>query len=225
MNACYIARRNAIDSPSLEHFREYVQTYHDLRDVFVEAGVRVDVSVPRQHALSHFHHAIQQFGSPNGLCSSITESKHIPTAKDTWRRSSKNNPIGQMVKTIQRMDKMSALHQRFEENGMLDGFAFSPKFGNHTNHKLHMVTDDSEEHENEDEAAVSSGVEEMSEFDVQLATRACTCIHTLLVCHLFTSCTLRMWLPIAAPCPCSVHQAAPIPTRLCPVSLQVLPPR
>ena len=208
MDARYIARRNAIDLPSLEHFQDYVQTYHDLCDVFVEAGVRVDVSVPCQHALSHFHYAIHQFSSPNGLCLSITESKHIPTAKDTWQRSSKNNLMAQMVKTIQQMDRMSALHWHFEENGMLDGFTYSPTFGNHTNHKSHMPMDNSEEHENEDEAAVSGGAEDVSEFDVQLATRACVCIHTLLVHYSFTSRTLRMQLPIVAPCPCSTHQAA-----------------
>ncbi|KAF8256689.1 hypothetical protein EI94DRAFT_1774920 [Lactarius quietus] len=154
MDACYIACRNAIDSPSLKRFWDHIQTFHQLRDVFIEAGVRVKISFPCQHALSHFYHAIHQLGSPNGLCSSITESKHIPATKDTWRRSSKNNPMGQMVRTIQRMDKMS-------EGGMLDSFAFSPKFGNTTNDMSHMPMDDSEEHENEDEAIISGGAEDM----------------------------------------------------------------
>ncbi|KAF8262141.1 hypothetical protein EI94DRAFT_1773267 [Lactarius quietus] len=161
MDACYIARWNAIDLPSLKCFQDHVQTFHQLRDVFIEAGVRVEISFPHQHALSHFYHAIHQFSSPNGLCSSITESKHILATKDTWRRSSKNNPMGQMVRTIQRMDKMLVLRRCFEEGGMLDGFAFSPKFGNTTNDMSHMPMDDSEEHENEDEAIVSGGAEDV----------------------------------------------------------------
>ncbi|KAI9440158.1 hypothetical protein BJY52DRAFT_1206918 [Lactarius psammicola] len=31
MDACYIARQNAIDLPSLEHFRDHVQAFHQLR--------------------------------------------------------------------------------------------------------------------------------------------------------------------------------------------------
>src|SRR6201996_6366065 len=67
MDACYIARRNAIDSPSLEIFRRSVETFHQLRAAFVEAGIRTSLSLPRQHALKHFYHAIHLFGSPNGL--------------------------------------------------------------------------------------------------------------------------------------------------------------
>ncbi|KAF8257651.1 hypothetical protein EI94DRAFT_1708769 [Lactarius quietus] len=161
MDTCYIACQNAIDLPSLEHFQGYVQTYHDLHDVFIEAGVCVDVAVPRQHALSHFHHAIHQFSSSNGLCLSITKSKHIPATKDTWQRSSKNNAMGQMVRTIQWMDRMSLLHQHFKECGMLDGFTFSPKFGNSTNDMSHMPTDNLEERENEEEGVVCSGSEDV----------------------------------------------------------------
>ncbi|KAF8260212.1 hypothetical protein EI94DRAFT_1611715, partial [Lactarius quietus] len=85
MDACYIARRNAINSTSLKYFRECVEAYHELRVIFVETGVCSSLSMPRQHALKHFHHAIHLFGSPNGLCSSITESKHIDSVKDTWQ--------------------------------------------------------------------------------------------------------------------------------------------
>ena len=122
MDACYIARRNAIDSPSLEIFHCSVETFHQLRAAFVEAGIRTSLSLPRQHALKHFYHAIHLFRSPNGLCSSITESKHIRAVKQPWRRSSRYHALTQMLKTLQRMDKMSVLHRRLEGSGMLQGF-------------------------------------------------------------------------------------------------------
>ncbi|KAH9975649.1 hypothetical protein BJV74DRAFT_862382 [Russula compacta] len=40
------------------------------------------------HSLEHYRRNIQLFGAPNGLCSSITESKHIKAVKEPWRRSS-----------------------------------------------------------------------------------------------------------------------------------------
>jgi hypothetical protein len=49
------------------------------------AGVRPDgFALPRQHALVHYLMLIRLFGLPNGLCSSITESKHIKAVKQPW---------------------------------------------------------------------------------------------------------------------------------------------
>ena len=124
MDAFYIARQNAIDMRSLEELQEAVETYYELRSVFIEAGVHEEISIPRQHALKHLYHAIHLFGSPNGLCSSITESKHIQAVKKPWRRSSRYHALTQMLRTLERMDKMLALHRLLEEQGMLEGFCF-----------------------------------------------------------------------------------------------------
>ena len=121
MNACYIARRNAITAPALEQFRECVKKFHKLRNAFIEAGVRESISLPRQHALKHFYNSIHLFGSPNGLCSSITESKHIKAVKDPWRRSSRYHALIQMLRIITRMEKMSALQRVFSDCKMLIG--------------------------------------------------------------------------------------------------------
>ncbi|KAF9538821.1 hypothetical protein CPC08DRAFT_738828 [Agrocybe pediades] len=44
-----------------------------------------------------FSSSIPLFGSPNGLCSSITESKHIKAVKEPWRRSNRFNALSQML--------------------------------------------------------------------------------------------------------------------------------
>ncbi|KAG2034077.1 hypothetical protein BDR03DRAFT_820703, partial [Suillus americanus] len=51
----------------------------------------------RQHSLCHYHYLVQQFGAPNGLCSSLTESKHHKAVKEPWRRSSGYLPLGQIL--------------------------------------------------------------------------------------------------------------------------------
>ncbi|KAI9441968.1 hypothetical protein BJY52DRAFT_1206842 [Lactarius psammicola] len=151
MDACYIARQNAIDSPSLECFRDRVQAFHQLHTIFIKVGVRATISLPRQHALKHFYHAIHLFGSPNGLCSSITESKHIRA-------------------TILRMDKMAALHQHLDDIRMLKGPSFPSELDNNPNDATNVPLD-SEELEDEDEAVVLGKSQNVSEFDVQLAFR------------------------------------------------------
>lgn len=121
MDACYIARRNAITGPALEHFQICVEKFHTLRNIFIDAGVRASISLPRQHALLHYFYSIHLFGSPNGLCSSITESKHIKAVKEPWRRSSRYHALIQMLRTLVRMDKMATLRRTFAKMGMLAG--------------------------------------------------------------------------------------------------------
>jgi hypothetical protein len=121
MEACYVARRNAISTSALERFRGCVDRFYKLRVIFITAGVRTSISLPRQHALFHYYLSIQLFGSPNGLCSSITESKHIKAVKEPWRRSSRYKALNQMLRTILRLEKMAALRQIFEKQGMLKG--------------------------------------------------------------------------------------------------------
>ncbi|KAI0631782.1 hypothetical protein C8Q77DRAFT_1272685 [Trametes polyzona] len=64
---------------------------------------------------------IRNFGAPNGLCSSITEAKHIKAVKESWRRSNRYEPLGQMLVTNQRLEKLSAARADFTARGMLTG--------------------------------------------------------------------------------------------------------
>ena len=94
--------------------------FHELRVVFIEIGVRPNsVALPRNHSLLHYVDSIRLFGSSNGLCSSITESKHIEAVKDTWHRSNRNEPIEQMLRSLTRKNKLSSARIEFGRQGML----------------------------------------------------------------------------------------------------------
>jgi hypothetical protein len=121
MEFCYLVRRSQIDSATLDQIDAAVARFHQEREIFIETGVRTNFSLPRQHSLSHYRSLIQQFGAPNGLCSSITESRHITAVKDPWRRSNRNEPLGQMLLTNQRLDKLAASRVDFATRRMLDG--------------------------------------------------------------------------------------------------------
>lgn len=96
-----------------------LKKYLEYREIFVEMGVRDDFSVPRLHSIMHYTKLIRYFGAPNGLCSSITESKHIDAVKKPWRRSNRYNALGQMLKTNSRLDKLRASRISFRTRGML----------------------------------------------------------------------------------------------------------
>lgn len=122
---CYIARRNVHDTQSLKELEDALQRYHHHRKIFLDTGVRNGFNLPRQHALVHYAKAIRLFGAPNGLCSSITESKHIKAVKEPWRRSSRFDALGQMLLTNQRIDKLAAARADFTRRGMLQGTCLS----------------------------------------------------------------------------------------------------
>ena len=62
---------------------------------------------------------IQEFGMPNGLCSSITESHHIIAVKKPWHRSNHYEPLGQILLTNQRLDKLASACVTFTACAML----------------------------------------------------------------------------------------------------------
>jgi len=73
----------------------------------------------------HYHHLIQEFSAPNGLCSSITKSKHIKAVKKPWRHSNCFQPLGQMLIINQCLNKLAAMRVDFESCGMLKGLVLS----------------------------------------------------------------------------------------------------
>ena len=122
LNFYYIARWNAIDSVALTQLQDALNCFHDHRKIFMETSVRHNmISLPRQHSLQHYRCSIQLFGSPNSLCSSITESKHINAVKDPWHRSSGYKLLYQMLRTNKWMDKMAAMQVIVQHRGMLQG--------------------------------------------------------------------------------------------------------
>lgn len=121
----YIARHDIIDTNSLKAMDDALECFHKYRKVFMECGVRLSFDLPRQHSLIHYHKHIRAFGAPNGVCSSITESKHIKAVKEPWRRSNRFDALNQMLLTNQRLDKLAASRADFAHRGMLQGTCLS----------------------------------------------------------------------------------------------------
>ncbi len=120
LDFCYIARRAIFSPADLIALDTALQSFHHHRKIFQELGVRSNgFSIPRMHSMVHYKYLVQEFGAPNGLCSSITESRHITAVKKPWRRSSRWNALGQMLRTNQRLDKLAAMRADFVERGML----------------------------------------------------------------------------------------------------------
>ena len=117
-----LVRHNSICTNTLDQISDALDCFHHYRKVFIETSVRIDnISLPWQHSLIRYLDSIILFGSPNGLCSSITESKHIKAVKKPWRRSSRYRALLQMLVINKRQDKLMAIWSVFTQKGMLQG--------------------------------------------------------------------------------------------------------
>jgi hypothetical protein len=98
----YIAQCNVHNESTLKDLHNALQCFHQYQTVFETTGVHIDFNLPRQHFMTHYYQLIWLFGAPNGLCSSITESKHIKAVKEPiWQRSNWYEALGQMLLTNQ----------------------------------------------------------------------------------------------------------------------------
>ncbi|KAH9935835.1 hypothetical protein B0H21DRAFT_699140 [Amylocystis lapponica] len=117
---CYLGRCDVHTNETVAEMERILTHFHHEREIFRTCGVRNGFSLPRQHSLIHYPRMVWEFGAPNGLCSSITESRHIKAVKEPWRRSSRFNALGQMLITNQRLDKLAASRVDFKSRGMLE---------------------------------------------------------------------------------------------------------
>ena len=123
---CYIVWCDIHDTCSLAALDSALQQFHCHREIFRTSGLHSNgFNLPRQHSLIHYSKLIHAFRALNGLCSSITESKHIKAVKEPWRCSSWFEALSQMLLTNQHLDKLAAARVDFADHGMLQGTCIS----------------------------------------------------------------------------------------------------
>ncbi|KAF9227239.1 hypothetical protein BS17DRAFT_861754 [Gyrodon lividus] len=119
---CYLVRQHVITEKALKEIEDALSRFHTYQEAFRTNNdpIVTTFSLPRQHSAKHYPSLIRLFGTPNGLCLSITECKHIKAIKEPWRRSSKYWALGQMLLTNQQLDKLAASHVDFTSRGMMN---------------------------------------------------------------------------------------------------------
>jgi hypothetical protein len=120
LDACYLVHHADISESTITKLEKAIAWFHEYRESFRVHGVRpTGFSIPCQHTITHYPHHICEFGALAGLCSSITESRHITAVKRPWRQSNHHNALGQMLLTNQWLDKLNAAHNEFVHQCLL----------------------------------------------------------------------------------------------------------
>ncbi|ETW82490.1 hypothetical protein HETIRDRAFT_316844 [Heterobasidion irregulare TC 32-1] len=129
LDFCYHARHSTYTTTTLNAMDHALTRFHHYCVIFQESGIQPDGFFPPcQHSLVHYVIRIKQYGSPNGLSSSITESKHIEAVKKPWRRTNKHMPLGQILCINTQNSQLAAARTEFICCGMLDGDVLSDAY-------------------------------------------------------------------------------------------------
>ncbi|KAJ7802886.1 hypothetical protein B0H14DRAFT_3884342 [Mycena olivaceomarginata] len=108
MDFCYLVRRNAISAPDLTGIKNALDAFHHHRQIFIDCGVRIDISLPRQHSPRPLPSLYSPLRLPQWPLLLNHRVEAYQGRQRAWRRSSRFNALSQMLVTLQRLDKMAA---------------------------------------------------------------------------------------------------------------------
>ncbi|KAI1785623.1 hypothetical protein LXA43DRAFT_1114924, partial [Ganoderma leucocontextum] len=81
-------------------------SFHEVRDIFVDLGVRSGFDIPKLHFLLHYVRFIKLFGTTDNYNTEATERLHIDFAKDAYRATNHKDEYPQMTKWLERREKL-----------------------------------------------------------------------------------------------------------------------
>ncbi|KAI6009449.1 hypothetical protein F5J12DRAFT_905037 [Pisolithus orientalis] len=99
---------NVLIEETLVAVQDTINHFHKYWEIFCQSGTIQTFSLPHQHAMKHYPDLIHLFRVLNGLCTSITESKHIDAVKDPHQQTNCNKLLGQMLIINQCLDNAVA---------------------------------------------------------------------------------------------------------------------
>jgi hypothetical protein len=104
----YMARYPSHDEITLGYMQDALNVWKDNRSFFISIGIRDDFNIPKFHSLLHYIDTIRLFGTTDNYNSELFERLHIDFAKEGWRASNNRNELPQMIKWLERQEKVSA---------------------------------------------------------------------------------------------------------------------
>ncbi|KAH9953771.1 hypothetical protein BGW80DRAFT_1191841 [Lactifluus volemus] len=119
VNFIYYAQLHVHTSATIEALHTALVTFHENKDVFIQAGIRDDFNFPKLHSMVHYYDAIKTHGSLDGYNSESPERLHIDFAKDAYRASNKRDFVAQMTIWLSRQEAIARFsdyldwHNRF----------------------------------------------------------------------------------------------------------------
>src|SRR4051812_32998449 len=81
---------------SLDQAEKLLKDFDNLKETFSDVE-GCSEAFPKLHSLAHYIPRIRTWSTPDNYDTEYTEHQHIADAKQPYRRTNKNSPLGQMV--------------------------------------------------------------------------------------------------------------------------------
>ena len=114
----YLAQYPTHDDTTLKYMTDALELFHKHKDVLVELGIREHMNIPKLHSLLHYIDSIKNLGTTDNYNTEMFERLHIDCAKKAWRATNHRNERPQMVKWLERREKVAmfeTLRERLAE--------------------------------------------------------------------------------------------------------------
>ena len=108
----YLAQYRLYTEDILQAFESSLALFHDNKNIFVHLGACVDFCVPKIHSLKHYVECIRWFGATDNTNTQFTKRLHIDLVKVPYRASNRRDELPQMMKWIERSEKMQEMASR-----------------------------------------------------------------------------------------------------------------
>lgn len=108
LNFIYLAQYTIHDDDTLSYMDDALTTWHQNKNVFIEAGVRDDLNIPKFHSLQHYVEAIHFLGTTDNYNTEMFECFHIDFAKKGYRASNKRDEVPQMTQWLSRQENINS---------------------------------------------------------------------------------------------------------------------
>jgi Plavaka transposase len=102
----YLAQYPVHTNETLELLEDALAHFHDVKDIFVDLGIRDSFNIPKLHFVQHYMMFIRLYGTTDNFDTAYTERLHIDFAKDAYAVTNHKDEFTQMAKWLERKEKM-----------------------------------------------------------------------------------------------------------------------
>lgn len=103
----YYARLPVHTDTSLQLLDDALERFHQLKEVFVEFGVRTHFNINKIHSMVHYSESIRQLGAADGYNTETPERLHIEFAKRAYKATNRHDFFEQMTVYLERRERVA----------------------------------------------------------------------------------------------------------------------
>lgn len=108
----YLSQYPTHSAETLGYLKDALATFQKHKGIFIKLGIREHLNIPKFHSLLHYIESIRLFGTTDNYNTEMFERLHIDYAKEAWRSTNHRDERPQMVRWLERREKM-ATYERY----------------------------------------------------------------------------------------------------------------